>query len=121
MKAESNEEYAFILSSLQKRGYTQEEVRSMGREAVFLYPQRLQEVFTGMAETSGLTPDDVLVVYNGGILYLMIQPVQPSCSVPCRMGELHDRWFRGSLAQLGPGRCHAAVQRLGRPCRGPAL
>ena len=87
MKAELNEEYAFILSSLQKRGYTQEEVRSMGREAVVLYPQRLREVFTGMAETSGLTADDILVLYNGAILYLGLPPVQPSCSYLAAWGN----------------------------------
>ncbi len=80
MKAELSEEYAFILSSLEKRGYSEEDVRSMGREAGILYPKRLKEVFSGMAETSGLTPDDALVLYNGVVLYLMIQPAEPSCS-----------------------------------------
>jgi len=54
MKAELSEEYTFILSSLRERGYSQEDLRSMGREAAVLYPERQQEVFSGMAETSGL-------------------------------------------------------------------
>jgi hypothetical protein len=87
MKDELAGEYAFILSSLRKRGYSQEEVRSMGREAAFLYPQRLQEVFTGMAETSGLAPDDILVVYNGALLYLGLPTVQPSCSYLAAWGN----------------------------------
>ncbi len=80
MKAELNEEYAFLLSSLEKRGYSKEEVRSFGQESAFLYPKRLQEVFSGMGETSGLATDDVIALYNGIILYLMTPPAGHSCS-----------------------------------------
>jgi hypothetical protein len=80
MKAELSGEYAFVLNSLAKRGYTQEQVRAMGRESAILYSRRQMEIFEGMAETSGLTTDDILVLYNGGILYLMLPSVPSSCS-----------------------------------------
>lgn len=82
MKAELNEEYRFILASLGKRGYTQEQVRAMGREAAVLYPERQMEIFSGMAETAGFTADDMLFLYNGAALYLGLQPASApaSCS-----------------------------------------
>jgi hypothetical protein len=88
MKTELLEEYAFILASIQKRGYTQKELRAMGRETAFLYPKRQQELFKGMAETSGLTFDDILVLYNGGILYLSVQPAPPQPATPASCSYL---------------------------------
>ena len=93
----------------------------MGREAVFLYPQRLQEVFTGMAETSGLTPDDVLVLYNGGILYLMIQPVQPSCSYLAAWGNYTTDGSVVASRNWDLDDVMLPFNELGRPCRVPAL
>lgn len=87
MKTELNEEYAYILDSLAKRGYTRDQVRAMGREAAVLYPQRQMELFEGMAETSGLTTDDVLALYNGIILFLMVQPAPASCSYLATWGN----------------------------------
>jgi len=80
MKAELNEEYRFISSAYVKRGYSNEQLRADGREASVLYPKRLKEVFSGMAETSGLTQDEVLVLYNGLVIYLMVPPADASCS-----------------------------------------
>jgi hypothetical protein len=79
MKAELNEEYSFLLASLAQRGYTKVQVRDMGRTASGLYPQRLKEVFYGMAETSGLSYDDLVVLYNGGLIYLLT-PDAPAAS-----------------------------------------
>ncbi len=53
MKNELNEEYTFLLDTLAKRGYTQEEIREYGREIPAFYPQRVKEIFWGMSETSG--------------------------------------------------------------------
>lgn len=80
MKAELNEEYRFISSAYEKRGYSNEQLRADGREASVLYSKRLKEVFSGMAETSGLTQDEVLALYNGLVIYLMVPPADASCS-----------------------------------------
>jgi hypothetical protein len=88
MKPELNEEYAFILDTLVKRGYTQEWIRATGHEIPALYPQRVKEIFTGMAETSGLAPDDVAVVWYGAIFQLMTKPPVPaSCSYLAAWGN----------------------------------
>lgn len=80
MKTELNEEYRFISSAYEKRGYSNDQLRADGREASILYPKRLKEVFAGMAETSGLTQDEVLALYNGLVIYLMVPPADASCS-----------------------------------------
>ncbi len=80
MKTELNEEYAFLLAKFAGRGYTQEQMRNISREADYLYPQRQKEIFYGMAETSGLTPDDIFLLYNGLIYTLLLPPVPASCS-----------------------------------------
>lgn len=87
MKSELNDEYLFLLDTLSTRGYTKEKVREIGRESTAFYPQRLKEVFLGMSETSGLTPDDIAVLYNGGILFLVAPPVPLSCSYLAAWGD----------------------------------
>ena len=88
MKAELNEEYAFILDTLTKRGSTQEEVRATGHDIPALYPQRVKEIFKGMSETSGLTPDDIAVIWYGAIFQLMTKPPVPaSCSYLATWGN----------------------------------
>ncbi|PKL64721.1 MAG: peptidase M1 [Methanomicrobiales archaeon HGW-Methanomicrobiales-3] len=89
MKTELNDEYTFILDSLEKQGYTREQVRGYGREITAYYPLRVREIFAGMAETSGLTEDDVAVLWYGAIFELMAaSPVPPpSCSYLATWGE----------------------------------
>ncbi len=87
MKTELNEEYAFLLGTLATRGYTQQEVRAIGRDATAFFPQRLKEVFLGMSETSGLTPDDIAVLYYGGALYISAPAVPLSCSYLAAWGN----------------------------------
>lgn len=87
MKTELNEEYTFLLDTLTKRGYTQQEVRAIGRNATAFFPQRLNEVFLGMSETSGLTLDDITVLYYGGALYLSAPAVPLSCSYLAAWGN----------------------------------
>ena len=87
MKTELNEEYAFLLDTLAKRGYTQQQVREAGRDTTALYPQRLKEVFLGMSETSGLTLDDIAVLYYGGVFYLIAPAVPASCSYLAAWGN----------------------------------
>ncbi len=88
MKTELNEEYAFLLDTLAKRGYTQQQVREIGRDIPALYPQRIKEIFLGMSETSGLTPDDIAILYYGAIFQLMAMPPVPaSCSYLATWGN----------------------------------
>ena len=88
MKTELNEEYVFLLDTLVKRGYTQQQVREIGRDIPALYPQRIKEIFLGMSETSGLTPDDIAVLYYGAIFQLMATPPVPaSCSYLATWGN----------------------------------
>ena len=88
MKNELNEEYTFLLNTLAKRGYTREQVRETGRDITAFYPQRIKELFNGMSETSGLTPDDIAVLYYGAIFQLMAKPPVPaSCSYLAAWGN----------------------------------
>jgi len=88
MNTELSEEYTFILDTLTKRGYKQEEIRQIGRDIPAYYPQRVKEIFSGMAETSGLTPDDIAVLYYGAIFQLMAAPPVPtSCSYLAAWGN----------------------------------
>jgi len=87
MQRELHEEYTFLLDTLATRGYTQDEIREAGRETTAFYPQRLKEVFTGMSETSGLTSDDIAVLYYGGVFFLVAPPVPTSCSYLATWGD----------------------------------
>jgi hypothetical protein len=88
MKSELSEEYTFILDTLTRRGYKQEEIRQIGRDIPAYYPQRVKEVFFGMSETSGLTPDDIAVIWYGAIFQLMATPPVPaSCSYLATWGD----------------------------------
>ena len=89
MKNELNEEFAFILDSCAKKGYTREQLRGYGREIPVFYPQRVREIFRGMAETSGLSEEDIAVLWYGAILELTAaSPVPPpSCSYLATWGN----------------------------------
>lgn len=88
MKEELNEEYAFILDTLARRGYTRDQVRATARDIPAFYPQRVKEIFSGMSETSGLAPEDISLLYYGAIYQLMAMPPVPaSCSYLAAWGN----------------------------------
>jgi len=88
MKTELNDEYTFLMDTLVSRGYTKEEIRQDGRAVTAYYPQRVREIFTGMSETSGLTPDDIAVLWYGPIFLISAAPVTPvSCSYLATWGN----------------------------------
>jgi hypothetical protein len=88
MKPELNEEYTYLIETLAERGYTQEMARTEGRNITAFYPQRLKEVFIGMSETSGLTEEDIAILYYGAIFQLMTKPPVPvSCSYLATWGD----------------------------------
>lgn len=88
MKTELNEEYTFLMDTLISRGYTKEAIRKDGREITAYYPQRVKEIFIGMSETSGLTEDDIAVLWYGPIFLISAAPVNTaSCSYLATWGN----------------------------------
>ncbi len=88
MKTELNDEYTFILENRSKAGYSQDELRAIGRDIPAFYPQRVKEIFLGMSETSGLTPDDIAILWYGAIFQLTAKPPVPvSCSYLAAWGN----------------------------------
>lgn len=88
MKTELNEEYTFLMDTLISRGYTKEAMREDARAVIANYPQRVKEIFTGMSETSGLTADDIAVLWYGPIYQLTAAPITPaSCSYLASWGN----------------------------------
>ena len=88
MKPELNEEYTYLIDTLAKRGYTREMARAEGHNITAFYPQRVREIFIGMSETSGLTREDIAILYYGAIFQLMAKPPVPvSCSYLAAWGN----------------------------------
>jgi len=88
MKTELNDEYTFLMDTLINRGYTKAAIREDGRAVIANYPQRIKEIFTGMSETSGLTSDDIAVLYYGPIYLLTAAPVSSPASSPASCSYL---------------------------------
>lgn len=84
MKTELNDEYSFLMNTLTSQGITREEIMDGASQVPANYPERIKEIFAGMAETSGLTDDDIAFLYYGPIFLLLAssnpQPVPASCS-----------------------------------------
>ena len=70
MKDELQSVYKIITDRTAQQGVTIEKVREQARQATALQPKRLKEINAGIAETSGLTEDDVDVLYYGAVFYL---------------------------------------------------
>jgi hypothetical protein len=88
MKKELNEEYAFIIQNRSQAGYTQAELRAIAKDIPALYPQRMKEIFSGMSETSGLTYEDIAILWYGAIFQLTAKPPVPvSCSYLAAWGN----------------------------------
>ena len=91
MKAELNEEYAFVIDTLTSAGMTKEEILAISQNITLSYPGRVKEIFAGMSETSGLSFDDVATLYYGPIFLLISgstpDPVPASCSYLATWGN----------------------------------
>jgi hypothetical protein len=87
MKNELTAEHAMITSSLEKRGYTADQIRAMGRDASAFQPERQKEVSRGIAETTGLSEEDVYMLYDGPIFYLMAPETPAACSFLAVWGD----------------------------------
>ena len=72
------------MNTITSQGMTKEEMMKDARMVPAYYPERVREIFTGMAETSGLTYDDIAFLYYGPIFLLLSssnpEPVPASCS-----------------------------------------
>lgn len=91
MKTELNEEYSFLIDSLTNQGITMEEILTEAGKVPAYYPERIKQIFTGMAETSGRTYEDIAFLYYGPIFLLLAssnpEPVPASCSYLAAWGE----------------------------------
>ncbi|WP_181391176.1 C45 family autoproteolytic acyltransferase/hydrolase [Methanospirillum stamsii] len=83
MKPELNEEYSFLMDSLTNQGITREEIIEEAGQVPQFYPQRIKEIFAGMAETTGLTTDDIAFLYYGPIFLLFATPNQEAVPASC--------------------------------------
>jgi len=70
MKIELLAEYAMLTSTLEDRGYTIDYLRSYAAAGTQFQPERMKEIARGMAETTGLTEEDISILYYGPALYL---------------------------------------------------
>jgi hypothetical protein len=80
MKAELTKEYTIISTQDNTWGYSIQQLRNFSNNAAELLPQRQKEIFSGMAETSGLDPDDIAMIYYGAYFYTSLPDQQHECS-----------------------------------------
>ena len=111
MKDELLVEYAMITTDLQARDYNIDEIRSLVRDNEKFLPERIKEIYRGMAEVTGLIEDDAYVLYYGPILYL-------TTPYACSYLAVWDEYTVNSarLAELGHRRRTRTVQPVLRPC-----
>jgi len=83
MTTELNDEYSYIMDTLTSQGITKEEIIGEAQKVPAYYPQRIKEIFAGMAETTGLTDDDIAVLYYGPIFLLFSTPNQEAVPASC--------------------------------------
>ncbi|RBQ25598.1 MAG: hypothetical protein ALMCE001_01000 [Methanocorpusculum sp. MCE] len=70
MKTELLAEYAMLTGALEDRGYTIDYLRSYAAAGTQSQPERMKEITRGMAETTGLTEEDLAILYYGPALYI---------------------------------------------------
>ncbi len=70
MKTELIAEYAMLTGALEDRGYTIDYLRSYAAAGTQSQPERMKEITRGMAETTGLTEEDLAILYYGPALYI---------------------------------------------------
>ena len=70
MKNELQSVYKIVTNKTAQQGVTIDQVRLQARQGTALQPKRLNEIQAGIAETSGLTEDDVRALYYGAVFYL---------------------------------------------------
>ncbi len=63
MKTELLAEYAMLTGAIKDRGYTIDYLRSYAASITQNQPERMKEIARGMAETTGLTEEDISILY----------------------------------------------------------
>ena len=87
MKDDLQAEYAMLRSHFTARGYTVEEISEFARAATAPQAKRMKEIRAGMAETSGLSVEEVEILYEGPIVYLVTFGGKASCSFMAAWGN----------------------------------
>ena len=80
MKDELQEEYAMLRSHFTANGYTEAEIGEFATTATALQAKRMKEIRAGIAETSGLSVEEVDILYEGPIVYLVTYGAKAGCS-----------------------------------------
>ena len=81
MKPELNAMYQILINEDEQKGYSVDELRNFSDGPITLLPARMKEIIQGMADTSGLTYDDVAIVYYGSFFHDSLPASQPTgCS-----------------------------------------
>jgi hypothetical protein len=62
------------------QGYSMDQIRNVSDDSMELLPQRMKEIQTGMAETTGMTPDDIAMIYYGAYFYTALPEQHDMCS-----------------------------------------
>jgi hypothetical protein len=70
MKTELLAEYAMLTGALEDRGYTIDYLQSYAAAGTQFQPERMKEIARGMAETTGLTEEDISILYYGPAMYI---------------------------------------------------
>lgn len=70
MKDELLAVYDLVTENALKNGHTIEELRSYAAGGCELQPERMKEIYAGMAETTGMSVEDIEVLYYGLIIYI---------------------------------------------------
>ncbi len=87
MKDELQSEYEMLRSHFTASGYTEEEIAAFAGEATALQAQRMHEIWAGMAETSGLTTEQLEILYEGPQIYFEAYNEKSGCSFLAVWGE----------------------------------
>jgi len=87
MKDELRAEYGMLITNLSERGYSLDSLREDARQATALQPKRMKELAAGMAETTGLSEEDVEILYEGPIFYVSLARIHPGCSFLAAWGN----------------------------------
>ncbi|MDV2482643.1 peptidase M1 [Methanoculleus sp. Wushi-C6] len=80
MKDELQAEYAMLRTHFRASGYTEAEIGEFARGATALQAKRMKEIRAGIAETSDLSVEEVDILYEGPIVYLVTYGAKAGCS-----------------------------------------
>jgi hypothetical protein len=70
MKDELLAVYDIVTGDAINNGRTVEDLRNEAAVACEFQPKRMKEIYAGMAGTTGLTEEDIMVIYYGPVFYL---------------------------------------------------